>query len=69
LLIHLEKVFLALKVFLEFLDLIFVYFCDILLLVLVVVKDLLHDEKPGIQLIALFGCPFQLALQELIFLG
>ena len=55
-LVHLEKVFLALKVFLEFLDLIFVDFCDILLLVLVVVKDLLHYEKSGVQLIALFGC-------------
>ena len=43
-LVNLKKVFLALKVFLEFLDLIFVDFCDILLLVLVVVKDLLHDE-------------------------
>ena len=56
-LIHLEKVFLALQVFLEFLDFILVDFCDIILLVLVVVKDLLHDEKSGIQLIALFGCP------------
>ena len=56
-LIHLEKVFLALQVFLEFLDFILVDFCDIILLVLVVVKDLLHNEKSGIQLIALFGCP------------
>ena len=56
-LVHLEKVFLALQVFLEFLDFILVDFCDIILLVLVVVKDLLHDEKSGIQLIALFGCP------------
>ena len=56
-LIHLEKVFFALQVFLEFLDFILVDFCDIILLVLVVVKDLLHNEKSGIQLIALFGCP------------
>ena len=56
-LVHLEKVFLALKVFLEFLYLVLVDFRDILLLVLVVVQDLLHDEKPGIQLVALFSCP------------
>ena len=69
LLVDLQEVLLALQVLLQLLDLVQVDLHDILLLVLRVVDDLLHNEEPRIQLVSFLRHTTQVRLKHLIFMG